>query len=320
VFGLARPRLEAELVDLVECLAVATGRSCEWYGGSFVGEHSMHQQSSWLPRFATRITSVDKADSHVAILHEPDAAHHARRLCDAMYRKLAQRGDVSLPTTVDAMRQALEALVTSSPYVLLLQTASVLSQPWALLAAYWAALARLPIICVVVNDSGYDFGGAKEHLEHLSERLDAASLQQLTAVLSQLAQPHSRRRRSSGIATPGCAGGPRRTSSVLSVLARSNLARSHTRGRSVTHDVEAVQKRLASTIPHIISVVYDPEGGKNQLAATVRDICDKQRLLAKSGSPRRHSQKAMNKLRFSSTPSILDVRVEDVTAECSARE
>ena len=43
--------------------------------------------------------------------------------------------------------------------------------------------------------------------------------------------------------------------------------------------LEALQSRLASTIPAIISVCYDPEGTNNALAATARDIRDKVRLL-----------------------------------------
>jgi hypothetical protein len=103
--------------------------------------------------------------------------------------------------------------------------------------------------------SSQDFGGAKEHLEQLSERLDASSLERLDAVLSQLSPPR---------------------------------------------DVLALQSTLASRIPHIISVVYHPDGSDHQLAATVRDIRDKQSLLKatnKSGRialwvPRQRSNKA----------------------------
>jgi hypothetical protein len=97
----------------------------------------------------------------------------------------------ALPTTVEEMVRRLETLVSSSPFVLLLQTRCVLSQPWALLTAYCAALTRTPITCVLVNNSGYDFGDATKHLEHLSERLEAASLEQLTNVLSQLSPPRT---------------------------------------------------------------------------------------------------------------------------------
>ena len=41
--------------------------------------------------------------------------------------------------------------------------------------------------------------------------------------------------------------------------------------------VEALQSQLASTIPAIISVAYDPNGTHNALVATARDIGDKVR-------------------------------------------
>ena len=49
--------------------------------------------------------------------------------------------------------------------LLLIQTAGVLSQPWALLALYAAArTGNLPIVCVHVENSGYDFEQARSHL------------------------------------------------------------------------------------------------------------------------------------------------------------
>jgi hypothetical protein len=114
-----------------------------------------------------------------------------------MERTLGLRCDVSLPTTVEAIVLGLEKILASSRCMLLLQTQGVLSQPWALLAMYRAAVAGIPITCVVVNGSGYNFGGAKDHFEQLSERLDVALLEQLTAVLSQLSP--SRPSRSSGL-------------------------------------------------------------------------------------------------------------------------
>jgi hypothetical protein len=241
-------QLEAELIDLVECLAAATGRTCEWKGGlrladALQQEHSLDSLSS--PRRFCRglvhACSPRSAGSHVAILHEPDAAADAARLQDGMQRTIGQRCDGSIPTTVEAMVHRLEKQVASSPYVLLLQTRGVLYQPWALLAAYRAALAGKSMACVVVSGSGYDFGGAKHHLETLSERLDAASLEQIVNVLSQFSPPRH---------------------------------------------LPALQRTLATLIPHIISVVYHPQGSDNELAATVHDIRDKQSLLARGKSGR----------------------------------
>ena len=46
---------------------------------------------------------------------------------------------------------------------------------------------------------------------------------------------------------------------------------------------------MGALIPHIISVVYNPAGSDNERAATVRDVRDKQKLLAKATSRRRSS-------------------------------
>ena len=229
-------QLEAELVDLVECLASVTGRKCEWQGGSMLADRIEQSRSkkkrltrskmSWLSS-----SSSTKMSDRVAVLFEPEASAHAMRLRAGMERTLGQQCDVAVPTRVEAMVRRLETDIAPSQCLLLLQTRGVLSEPWALLAAYRAALAGRPMACVVVSGGGYDFGGAKEHPEQLSERLDAESLEQLTAALSQLAPPHT---------------------------------------------VAELQTMLAALIPHIISVVYNPDGSDNELAATVRDIRDKQ--------------------------------------------
>jgi len=53
-------------------------------------------------------------------------------------------------------------------------------------------------------------------------------------------------------------------------------------------------------IPHIISVVYDPEGSDNELAATIRDIRDKQSLMAKS----KNTDKSHAVVRLRSTKAL----------------
>jgi hypothetical protein len=118
--------------------------------------------------------------------------------------------------------------------VILLQTTNVLSHPWVLLAAYCACLDNIPLLCVVVEDAGYDFGQARAHLEHLDQNLDSVAREQLKRTLSSLQLPN---------------------------------------------DLGQMKQLLVTTIPNIISVVYDPEGTTNELIATVHDIRDKQTLL-----------------------------------------
>jgi len=234
--------LESELVDLVERMAATTGRTVEWQGGSMLAEALARRSAqrkmlrqrtlSRLRPMRTRSKPVEREG--VYILHEPAAEEHALRLKTGIGRaSMAPACNMTVPTSTDDIDQCL-ARVERSELVLLLQTASVLSQPWALLAAYSATRADVSVACVVVEGGGYAFGEAKEHLEHLSERLDAGALELITRALQRRTPPT---------------------------------------------DLRAMQTELANLIPHIISVVYDPDGTANALAATVRDVRDKQGLL-----------------------------------------
>jgi hypothetical protein len=124
----------------------------------------------------------------IYVIHEPDAARHALRLDEALARTCAEPCHLKIPSSSEEMEGCLEC-VAQCTSVLLLQTKAVLTQPWALLAVYNAALARVPVVCVVVNESGYDFGGAKMHLEHLSERLGAPALEQISREMSRWDPP-----------------------------------------------------------------------------------------------------------------------------------
>ena len=74
--------------------------------------------------------------------------------------------------------------VACSTYVVLLQTHAVLTDMWALLAAHQACVAQVPIVCVAVSGSGYEFGSAKQQLEGLSDSLELAILAQMKTALS----------------------------------------------------------------------------------------------------------------------------------------
>jgi hypothetical protein len=259
-------QLEVELVDLVERLAAATGRAVAWKGGNlFAGKRlSAKQRMQGRTRTSDRSGSsarmstgklrvsdrtkinarssrsstgserlVSSAIGGTYLIHEPDAEPHAVRLQEGMARTCSEPCHLEVPSSPDETEKCLER-VAQCASVLLLQTRSVLTQPWALLAVYRAALANVSVVCVVVDEGGYDFGGAKLHLEHLSERLDAPALEQISHELSQWDPPT---------------------------------------------DVEALQSKLASLVPQIISVAYNPKGTDHALMATIRDVEDKQRLL-----------------------------------------
>jgi len=63
--------------------------------------------------------------------------------------------------------------------------------PWPLLATYHASLAGLPMTCIMVADGGYDFQSVEHHFKHLEERLDAASLEQVSHELSRWMPPRT---------------------------------------------------------------------------------------------------------------------------------
>jgi len=267
-------QLEAELYDLVERLAVTTGRTVAWKGGQFAvlrrssakkrlsdhliinprmsdtcgrksildrvssatqrasGRWSLFQRSSGNATTNTRTSSMD-ASGATYIIHEPDAEPHALRLQQGMTSMFVEPCHLEVPSSPEDMHRCLER-VAQSTSVLLLQTPSVLMQPWALLSMYRAALTGVPVVCVAVAEGGYDFGEAKLHLEHLSERLDAPALEQISDELSRWDPPRV---------------------------------------------VEALQSKLARLIPLMISVTYKPNGTEHKLMATIRDVGDKRRLL-----------------------------------------
>ena len=230
-------QLEAELVDLCESLAAATGRTLTWTGGSFDDTVRPEASSRCLRHAAvaklSRRRSANGGAWCVYILHAPEAEGHARRLKEGIEGTLAESCTLEAPTALDDSERFLER-VARSKCVVVLQTRAVLTQPWALLAAYRASLAKVPMVCVLVSNSGYDFASAQQCLEGLSACLEAADIAQMRTVLSGWTPPGS---------------------------------------------LEALQARLSSIIPATISVLYDPEGTANALAATARDIRDKMRLL-----------------------------------------
>jgi len=237
-------QLEAELVDLVESMAIATNRRVKWVGGRISrAPNSERMATSRLgrrrnpkKRGSNRFSILSSAPSKQGsayILHEPDALAHAHRLQDGILLHTQQKWCYAGTVAAADMDESLERVVSSS-YVILLQTHSVLKHAWPLLAVYQAALADVPIVCVLVAGGGYDFSTVEHHLKHLNKKIDADSLEQMSSVLSEWSPPR---------------------------------------------DVGDLRTRLFNLIPPLISVVYDPSGTPNQFAATIRDIHDKQDLM-----------------------------------------
>ena len=125
------------------------------------------------------------------ILCEPEAAEHAERLKEGLEASLGQRCATKVPGTAQATISSLE-MVAHCRSVVLLQTSRALSQPWALLAMYRASISGVPTVCIHVHDGGYDFNGAKAHLEQLEDHLESEARELMEKVLgSQAFEPPS---------------------------------------------------------------------------------------------------------------------------------
>jgi len=185
--------------------------------------------------------SKKEVESGVFLLHDTEdwqARDAALRLKEGL--QLLQKTSCCLEVPAFEMEEFLTP-IRSAKFVLLIQTRHVLSRPYVLVATYYAALAHVPIVCVVVDGAGYDFGDAAVHLHQLALRLNEADVGQMCRALGSWTPPK---------------------------------------------ELSAMAFMLSKQIPAIISVVYNPNGTHNALAATLRDIADKQALL-KAGN-RKH--------------------------------
>jgi hypothetical protein len=188
--------LEAELVDFAECVAIATERNVKWVGGRIShlfreSRFSRRSSSSKGYSRSSRRTSKSKATGSVYIIHDLEGEAHASVLQEGILTHTQTKQCYMGTTTCDDDMEVSLERVASSGYVILLQTETVLMHPWPLLATYHAALAGVPITCVVVAESGYDFKSVELHFKHLDERLDAASLEQMSDVLSRWMPPRT---------------------------------------------------------------------------------------------------------------------------------
>ena len=185
-------------------MAAATGRTLAWTGGSALTDETARRQElraassgrrlphavvAQLSRRSSKAPTI--AEHRVYILHAPEAEGHALRLQEGIERTLAQACALEVPGALEEDIERCLERVARAEYVVLLQSRAVLTQPWALLAAYRASLAKVPMVCVLVSRSGYDFGSAQQCLEGLSTHLDAAAITQMRTVLSRWAPPTS---------------------------------------------------------------------------------------------------------------------------------
>ena len=200
-------------------------------------------------RLNLRATASDSAGYGFYIVNDSQVEPLAKRLQEAISSELrtivCHDGDAA---TAEGGVDGCLRRIQMSEVVLLVQTEHVLSDPYALLHLYCALCSDLPIVCVNVEGGGYDFQDAGTYLGALATRLDEKNpggLAKLTGLL------HDCR-----LQLGGEDGGER--------------------------TVDALQHQLADTIPHTISVVFDPKAGPNDLVGTVLDIQDKAGLLIRN--------------------------------------
>ena len=227
-------QLEAQMTNLVETMHEALQQK------SSRGESQSNasQSLTWKGIKRTAEVTGQHQRPFVLVYHEGVASTHAETLSRVIEKTLPQ---VSVLADARTKSEAIEdglRDVENAKCVIVLQTQLVLSQPWPLLAAYWASLHGVPIVCVRVEGGGYDFDEAKRHLATLTTSISSSALLQLDQILTR------------------------------SRVAEGTLLAS-------TGSVGALQAHLASLLPSVISVSYNPQGTPNELAATVHDIQDK---------------------------------------------
>ena len=184
---------------------------------------------------------MDQRAKFIMVYHAVAAKSHAQMLSRVLERMSNVSMLTDVPTGSEAMESGLHE-VESAKCLILLQTHLVLSQPWPLLATYWASLHGVPIVCVLVEGGGYDFAEAKRHLAALETSISSHALQQLDQVLTRSRAGKEMLLAGTGEAAPNAG---------------------------------SLQTHLLSLLPSVISVSYNPTGTFNELAATVHDIQDK---------------------------------------------
>ena len=137
-----------------------------------------------------------------------------------------------------------DTVAHSAEALAVLLSKHVLHEPTALMEIYDAVQQGKPILPICLIGCGYDFKDAQAHLGDLEGQLGPQKLVELREALAGLASD-----------TPG----------------------------SKTATVGELQAALLASLPRIIAVNWEPEGGKHQLEAAVTSVLV--RLKAKAGAP-----------------------------------
>ena len=183
---------------------------------------------------------------HARKQHKPSAAQSARPalrlICNVhealnearvLQTELAMRLDRLVSTSVPNFTGAPDMMAHTTEAVAVLLTRHVLHEPAALVEVFAAIQDAKPIVPVCLMGHGYDFKDAQAHLSELETRLGPRKLAELREGLCAL---------SSG--TPDA--------------------------KAVS--IGELQAALLATLPRIIAVNWEPQGGKHQLDSTVTNV------------------------------------------------
>jgi len=233
--------------ELCEAMARLTGRTLNWDDGA----GAPHKPTMAISRFPIRAPPKQPAPSGFAFFlsyHRAESGPDARVLQAALERELGG-GRVFLDVTDATDLSGILTHLASSRALLL--SKRVLERPWVLLELDEASRRGLPIVCVRLEGSGYDFAAAKEYLNDLENQLsqcDPAALAELTQRLDEL-------RRSA----------PESPAELFSL--------------------SALQSRLAATLPNLIAISFDAaHGGEHHVRGVAREVADRVKRVGNSAA------------------------------------
>ena len=164
-----------------------------------------------------------------------------------------------------------DTVAHSAEALAVLLSKHVLHEPAALMEVYDAVQQGKPILPICLIGRGYDFKDAQAHLGDLEGRLGPQKLVELRQAFAGLASD-----------SPG--------------------------SKSAT--ICELQAALLATLPRIIAVNWEPEGGKHQLEATVTSVLV--RLKTKAGAP------ALKKSVLKMAPALRLARAPQSTSSSKA--
>lgn len=225
----------ADVTDLCEQMAVATGRVLTWdahphtggdsSGRTASGNSSGRTTASWPhPEAAVHIHAV-------CIVCCPTAKEVAHYLSRKVSDVLQHNNVLVVAEGSELASQVQEQGFSRSDVLLLLQTEKTLRCPRLLMSLYIAVEQEVPIIPLVLHGHGYDFAQAREMLADLRSSLDVADLAELEALLG--------------------------ASAVLPDARRT---------------VEQLSTALLAHIPQLISVQFNPLGTGADVAGSLADL------------------------------------------------